>query len=230
MLVAMTAGIVVLGALFSIMELSLKQTARITNETYASQLGRTAMAKIISELHSACISPGYTPVLAGSSSDELLFRNATGEEAVIQTAYEHRIVWDSATSTLTDYSYRSNGGSWPEFTFPSTPTSTTRVASQISEMSSGGALVPIFRYYRYATATTGEESGSAPVSTLEETPLSTPLSETAAKTVASVSVSFEATATSASSPLERSLPISNQVTFAFSAPNVEKPINDSPCQ
>lgn len=230
LLVAMTAGIVVIGALFSIMEASLTQTARITNETYANQLGRTAMAKIVTEMHTACISPGYTPVVAGSTADELIFRDAVGEEAVLQRAYEHRIVWNSAARTLTDYAYPSNGGSWPNFTFSKTATSTTQLATRVSELESGGEPVPIFRYYKYATAASGAETSKEAVSTLESTPLSTPLSSEGAATAASVAVSFEAAASDAGRRLETPVPLTAQVTFAFSAPNVETPIQDSPCR
>ena len=84
LVVAMAAGIVVTGALFAILDVSLHQSARITDKVQADQLGRTAMTAMTDELHSACIAPEVTPVQAESSGTELRFVTAYGKEAVLE--------------------------------------------------------------------------------------------------------------------------------------------------
>lgn len=231
-LVAMAAGLVVIGALYSILTLSLRQTARITNETSASQHGRTAMAKILAELQTTCISPQFTPVQAGSSATKLIFISGHGSEAVLAEAEQHELVWSESAHTLTDTAYKNSGGEWPAFKFESaTPTSVTQIAERISKYESGGTTQPIFAYYKYAEAPLNVEGEAGPASTLEEiAPPASGFSSEEAATIASVRVSFDAAATSAGPELEHSIELSSQVTFAFSVPNSETPIHDAPCQ
>lgn len=232
LLVAITASIVVIGALYSILEFTTTQSVRITNETSADQLGRTAIAQVLEELHSACIAPSFDPVQTGSTPDELLFVSGYGREAALSRASLNRIVWDPKAQTLTSYVYESNGGEWPHFTYPalSSPTTRTLLASDVTQVRSGGEAEPVFRYYRYATAATGGEVATAAVSTLQSTPLNTPLSEEAAAEAASVLITFNAAATQAGATLEHSIALRSRVTFALSVPNSETPIHDAPCQ
>jgi len=237
-LVAMLTGIVVTGALFAILEVSLHQTARANDVVQASQLGRAAMTHVVDELRSACISSEFTPVQASSNSTKLVFRNAYSEKAVPTSATEHKIVWlkeggSEKAGSLTDFSYPSNGGSWPTFTYSTTesPVGGTVVAEHISESTNAkGENVPIFQYYKYATVAGSVESG-VPVGTLTRIEPGKELGATAAEEVAAVQISFRAGAVS---PLYKShgsvADFSNQVTFAFSAPNPEAKIEDGPCQ
>ena len=98
-LVAMVIGIVVTGALFAILEVSLHQTSRITDRVQATQLGRTAMTKMVDELHSACLAREFAPVRANSGPKELRFATGFSEKTLVEPseAYEHRIVWNGTT-------------------------------------------------------------------------------------------------------------------------------------
>ena len=79
---AMVVGIVVTGALFAILEVSLHQTSRITDRVQATQLGRTAMTKMVDELHSGCLAREFAPVQAGSGPKELRFATGFSEKTL----------------------------------------------------------------------------------------------------------------------------------------------------
>jgi type II secretory pathway pseudopilin PulG len=239
-LVAMITGIVVTGALFAILEVSLHQTARAGDVVQASQSGRNAMTHIVDELHSACMFSEFTPVQANSTPSQLVFRNTYSELAVPKSASEHKIVWlkeggSEKAGSLTDYTYPSNGGTWPAFTYSSTasPSSGTIVAEHLSEAKNAKSEgIPIFQYYKYATAAGSVESG-VPVGTLTPIALAAgkELGGTTASEVASVLVSFRAGAVSPQYKARGSIAdFSSQFTFAFSAPNPETKIEDGPCQ
>jgi Tfp pilus assembly protein PilW len=240
MLVGMLVGIVVAGALFAILEVSLHQTTLITDKVQANQLGRTAMTRVVNELHSACLSPGFKPIKEKSSETELRFTNGYSSEAVIPNAneakvagtgtFEHQIVWTSATSTLIDYTYKSTSGEGSESKFPeitsnhanATPTSGVLLASHVTQIPS----IPIFQYYKYATASTS--SSSTPIGTLVA--LTSPLTTASAEEAASVLISFRVAPADSKVEHNQYIDVSNQATFAFSAPNAETPIVDSPCE
>lgn len=231
-LVAMITGVVVTGALFAILEVSMNQSTRLSDVAQATQLGRTAMTRIVDELHSTCLSSGFTPVQEKSNANELIFTSAYSEKAEIPSERRDKVVWNEATGTLTDNIYLSNGGSWPTFTFPATPTS-VRIGEHIAqaEVESGGKSVklPIFRYYKYSTKSSTTPTAAS--STLnEKEPLEGTLSNTGAAEVASVVVSFKAAPNDNKATLGRGVSLSSQVTFAFEAPRSENPIEAAPCE
>ncbi len=257
LLVSMLTAFVVTGALFAILQISLKQTSLITDKVQANQLGRTAMTKIVDELHSACIQTGFKPVQATSTESELAFKNAYTSEAVILNAkeaeakttgtglFEHQIVWNSTAKTLTDFIYKSESGEGTTAVFPSldyskttheaphaSPVKGVLLASGVTQTeeknSSGETIkVPIFKYYKYNTEYTS--SSSTGVSTLTSLP-SGELKEAEANTVAAVLVSFRQAPVDNKSERDRYVDLSNQVTFAFSVPNAETPVVASPCE
>ena len=92
-------------------------------------------------------------------------------------------------------------------------------------------VVPMFQYFKYATVAGSAEAG-APIDTLTPMALASgaELTATTAGEVAAVQVSFTARPTDNAKTLGRVADFSNQVTFAFSAPNPEATIDDGPCQ
>ena len=85
---------------------------------------------------------------------------------------------------LSERSYAPTGGEPPEWTFASTPASTTRIVNGIGPAAVGEPpqVVPIFRYYAYEDA---DEDGA-----IETVPLKTPLSKTDASQTVRVDVAF----------------------------------------
>jgi prepilin-type N-terminal cleavage/methylation domain-containing protein len=233
LLVAMVAGVAVTAALFSILDVSLRQTARLTDKVQVDQIGRTTMTHIVDELHSSCIAYEFAPVLTKSSENELRFINAYGAESVISGAAEHRIKWESGSKTLIEKSYASTGGSWPKFTFSSTasPSAGVRIGENISQTVKEGTPAPIFEYFKYSSEATSTEH--TPLSALKATLEGNELSVKEAEEAAAVSISFTQSPTngySSSTGQDRNGNLTSRVTLAFSVPNNETPIHDAPCQ
>lgn len=242
-LVAIVTGVIVTGALFAILEVSLHQTSRLTDRIQANQLGRTAMTRIVDELRSACISPNFTPIQEGSTSNELIFIDAFGTESVLgekepeaatkepeKHIFKHKIKYEAATSRLIDEVFPATGGTWPNYTFSSTAKS-VRIGENIGQVEEAKAKVNVFRYYRYATATAS--SGTTSLSALTEMtelPLKAANKVDTPAKAASVRVTFMAGPTSGNSALNRNVEMSNQVTLAFSIPSAETPIEAAPCE
>jgi Tfp pilus assembly protein PilW len=241
LLVAIISGIVVCFALFAILNFATDQTARLTGYTQATQQGRLAMTKVVDELHSACLAPGFAPVQVGSSGSELRFINAYSEEAVISKTQinEHRIVWNEKAETLTDYTYPAiKEISWPSFEYSSTasPVGGVRIASNVAQSESGGKKIPIFQYYGYTSESS--ESATSGLSTLSTKPIITgaeTLNETTAPTAASVLVSFNAGPSVGKIAIGAfgkgvSDGLQTQVTLSFSVPISDTEVVDAPCK
>jgi hypothetical protein len=231
-LVAILTGVVVTGALFAILEVSLRQTARLTDLVQVNQLGRGTMTNVVDELRSSCLSPGFAPVQDNSTPETLYFITAFSPAAVISKteASEHKIAWSSSAQTLTDSKYLATAGEWPKFEFSSTPSTTTQLGTRITKGEVAGKEIPIFRYYRYAhAATSGAEAAE---STLSEIPLAAGKElGAAANEVASVGVTFKTSPTTDKTSFQGHVPVefSNQTTLAFSSPASESNVQDTPC-
>ncbi len=207
MLVAILCGVIITGALLAILQFSLRQNERITDDAQTNRIGRTAMNAIIEELRSSCTgfgataiqAPSTTPTspLAASNGSNLWFLsaygNSTSGQAVISKLVQHDINWTETSKnaggerlgTLTDYSFTGSGES-PNWTFPvlSTTNATARVlAKNVIPPSSG--TTP-FHYYKYDTTSTSSTYGQLVELGSAELPLTT----TTAKTIAKVSVGF----------------------------------------
>jgi Tfp pilus assembly protein PilW len=237
-LVAIAAGSIVCIALVTMLLFVTNQQARLSSVVQANQLSRTAMTKIVDELHSACLAPEFTPILEKSNNEELRFVNAYSQAAVISEskseAYEQRIKWNEATGKLIDYTYPSNGGSWPKFTFSgtATPSGGTILANNVTLNKAGGKTVPMFQYYAYTTTSSGTNESA--LSMLQTKALTVPLSKTAAGEAAAVLINFK-TAVGVKGKEEerpggRAVELSDLVTLAFSAPRSASSISDGPCQ
>lgn len=242
LLVSISMASVIMLALVAILEFSTRQTARITDVTEADQLGRTAMAKVVSDLDSACISPSFTPILEKSNETELRFINAYSEAAVISEAkpeaYLHEIKWSKTTGKLIDHIFPDTGGTWPNFTFTGsteTPKGGLLLAKGVEETKSEstGKALPVFQYYSYTTA--ASSSNDTALSTISSTTLEPQLTENEAAKAASVLVRFtvappESTTILGSAGEHTHVPLSNQVTLSFSVPKSETTTVDAPCE
>ncbi|HLJ04031.1 MAG TPA: hypothetical protein VKT31_11365 [Solirubrobacteraceae bacterium] len=158
LLVAMMAGVVVIGALMTMVDVTLRQTTRTFSKVGASQNARIVTQKIEDELHSACVASGVTPVQASSDANNLIFVSLWGNfsssnpaNAPSPTPVEHKIVYSSGTGTLTDYTYAATGGTSPNWTFSSSASSTVILATNVSASGS----TPVFQYFDFSQPTNG---------------------------------------------------------------------------
>jgi type II secretory pathway pseudopilin PulG len=254
-LVAMVTGIVVTGALFAILEFSVRQTSRISQVAQATQVSRGAMTHILDELHSACLATGFAPVQETSSPTKLVFQNGYSEEAEVPGVYTSKggstglktegartDTIEEKTGTLTDFVELGTGGEPGTYTFGAkTP---VRLAEHVSQAEIVNAKKeaekpPIFRYYEYAGASstgTGEAAATlTEVKLAAGEELKTKAKGIAAK-VAAVQVSFRTAASTkevklgASSESGTSADLTSLTTFAFSAPDSESTIAAGPCE
>jgi type II secretory pathway pseudopilin PulG len=233
LLVAMVSALVVAAAIMGLLVVSQHQTAILRDVGQATQYGRTAMTRIVDELHSSCIAKEFAPVQKESTPSKLILQNAYSKEAEIKSGERTRediITFNSASRTLTDETLPSTGGEYPAFTFGGTP-SKEIIGSNISETKQGARSVPIFTYYEYKKAP--EPDGSTEASTTLKEVTSVPakgFSESEANAIAGVGISFTAAPASGLETVGRSVNLNTLVTLAFSAPNTEAEIKDGPCR
>jgi type II secretory pathway pseudopilin PulG len=243
LLVAMISGITVMLALVAVLAFSTRQETHLANVSQATQLGRIAMTKVVDELHSACLAPGFAPILENSGPNELRFVNSYGKEAVISKTEvaEHRIVWNEKAETLTDFTYlATKEETWPHFKYSetATPANGVLIAKHVTQLETEGKKLPIFQYFSYDLES--NESASSGLNMLNTTPLKTPLEKEVALTAASVTISFNVgsgtTTTSLSNTLGKTLAKDvgdgqqSQVTLSFSVPASEAESVDTPCE
>lgn len=236
-LVSMIAGIVVMGAVLEMFVVSLHQTTHLTDNVQATQIGRTAMTHVVDELHSACIAREFAPVQEKSTYSKLIFRTGYSEKTLIEPAEasEHTIAWTGSypgSGKLTDASTKGSSGTWPNFAYAGTTTSTTLAENVYGpSLESESNKHVVFKYYKYASTaslgTTTTSSGSLEELKPSET---TGLTSAQAKETAAVLVSFSTAPLNGQTALNRKAEFSNLVTLSFSTPSSEATIKDGPCQ
>lgn len=146
-LVAMALGIVVVSAVITTLDATMAQATRTFTMIDATQRTRPALARIENELVSACLTSGVTPIQAGSTANSVIFMSAYGNAAQ-PTPIEHVITFSATSGTLTDSLYAVSGGSAPNWTFASSPYTTTRLLAGVAQSGTS----PVFQYFAYQQA------------------------------------------------------------------------------
>lgn len=217
LLTVLVVSIVVVLALFTFQDVTLRQTNRVFAKVDATQRARTTMAMIESRLQSSCVAENVTPIQTGSTGTSLSFVSKYGSAASL-TPEKHTIALNTSTGVLTDTVFQVTGGTSPNWTFSATPSSTQTLLDHVSGISG----TPVFRYYRYdiardsggnpyldaagnsymilldgtgtlPTGTTTSAGGNVPANTIpanSPTALTVPLSSTDAKVAAAVVITM----------------------------------------
>lgn len=249
LLIAMVSTVVVLAALVTILEVTYGQETRITDKVQADQTGRTAMNKIVEELHSSCTGfgagaiqkPTETPMspLEATGPANLWFVSAYGNkdsgEPLIEEVTEHDISWtttgtNSAGQTLgklTDYAFTSTKGNAKEgWTFPALTAAkaskTTTLASDViaPEAEEGKIKVAtLFHYYKYNT--------SGELTSLNSSEIGT---AAAAKEIAKVTIGFTQAPSSEDTHEGRTASFSDSVVLRFDPSETGSQADNFPCE
>ena len=151
--VVMAMGIVVIIGLFTIMDVTLRQTQRTATKVDATRRARNALADIENELHSACVdgSPpiqGVTNGATESDANNLVFVSFYGTSASPIPTW-HQITFNATAGTLTDSSAPASGSSqnWSQ----GSPITTTTLLTNVAQIPSTASVLqtPVFQYYAY---------------------------------------------------------------------------------
>jgi prepilin-type N-terminal cleavage/methylation domain-containing protein len=212
LLVAMTAGAVVMGGVIAAMLVTMRETNRVASHVDANQRARLTMTKIVNQLHSACVAPQIAPLQEDSSATTLSFLHQSGS-AVAPTPVLSKISLSGTTLSQADYPV--TGGAAPKWTFSSTPSSTVQLMTGISTIS---ASVPIFSYFAYSNGA------------ISSTSLATPLNTNAASAV-QVNIAFDAAPEKAvSGDTNAETAIKNAVLLRLTPPAYGSTTANLPCQ
>lgn len=150
LLVTMVAGIVVLSALYTILDVTLRQTSNTFTRLDSTGRSNAILAGIENELHSACVAEGETPIQGGangtqvSDGNDLVFLSQYGTSAS-PTPVEHKITYSPSTGQLTDSTYTTTGGQSPDWTFGTTSSSSKILLTNVTQNGS----TPVFQYFAY---------------------------------------------------------------------------------
>jgi Tfp pilus assembly protein PilW len=215
LLVATTAGIVVMATLSLLIIVVLHGSARVSARVDATQRGRIAVTRIVEQLHSACLAPKVAPVLKESSGTALKFIHSVGSQGSAVAPVPTRTKIEYSSGTL--YQYDEAGtGAYPNTTY-ATATKTT-LATTVAPIPPSSA---IFTYF-------GSTSGG-PVG--EVVPGVGGLTEIQAAGVIEVRVGLSASPTS--TPVKDSAAaasIKDGVVLRLTAPSYNEKATAPPCQ
>jgi len=142
LVIAASAGVMVLMGLFAMFDLSVKNSAQVTQRVDANGRAKPALQQLMNDLHSACTGPNIAPILSGSTSTELRFQTATGN-SVAPTPAKHVVAFQGGT--LTERVYPAIGGANPAWTYSASPSSTRVLLQDVSVPDAADG--PAFSYY-----------------------------------------------------------------------------------
>jgi prepilin-type N-terminal cleavage/methylation domain-containing protein len=140
LLVVMAAGVVVSSALFTILDVTLRQTTRTFSRVDATQRARYALESIEQELHSACYANDSFPIISGTPTSVSFWSQYGGGANLTPT--KHTISLDLLTGNLTDATYTTSGAS-PNWIASATPDNTRTLLTNVGQSGS----TPVFDYY-----------------------------------------------------------------------------------
>ena len=246
LLVVMLTATVIAGALFTILDVTLRQTTRTFTRVDATQRARTKLEALENELHSACVAANVAPIQAGSNGTTLNFLSYYGDVAS-PTPVWHSVVFSGGTVTDNSYGVSGTTPNWTQGALQSSYTLLNNVA-QIG-------TTPPFQYFAYQEAPKGsggyytDGAGNPYMMLLDGTsslpgtntfptasPLATPLSAANAALAAEVLINLSVGPTGGSQEntnlSDAKVSVTDSVILRLTPPanHVETGANFLPCQ
>ena len=213
LMVAASAGVLVLLGLFAMFDLATKNSAEVTQRVDANARAKPVMQRLMNDLHSACTGPAIAPVLPGSTSTQLQFQTASGG-GVSPTPEKHVVTL--ANGDLTENVYAASGGTNPSWTYSASPSSTRILIEDVSAPEAADG--PPFSYY-------GTQAGA-----IQTTPLPVPLSAADAARAVQVQVGLQVAPSS--QPIDdenTSVTLTDAAVFRFSPFSEDPTKANGPC-
>jgi hypothetical protein len=218
MVVAMTVGLVVLSAVFTLLESSVRLNSGVMSKTDAMQRGRQAMDIVTQQLRSqVCLDYSHSAVIEGATADSVTFYDdysADGKKPI-----KRKLTFDTTKHEIRSDRYDAAAGapSPPlESSYPVSATSTMRVLENIDRMTDPktNLPVPFLQYFAYGTPGAGELQA--------DQVLTPPLSKAAAARVARIEISFLARPTGAKDN-SKGVNLTDQIMARHADPNLSVP-------
>lgn len=216
-LVSTGTGIVVLGALTMVILVSMHANARVTARVDATQRARLVVTKIMQQLHSACVAPKLAPIQPGSTGTSMKFIHAPPSQGSAVAPMPTMTEISLSGGTLTQSDRPATGGSYPNWTYSSTPT-TTELLTDV------GPIPPSASIFSYYASSNGA---------LSPTPQTTPLEATATPLTIQVRIALNAEPTRGTTPVadaDASANVRAGATLRLTPPSFNEAAPALPCQ
>ena len=222
-LMASTVGMIVVLAIFTMLDSSVRMNTDVMSRTDAMQRGRVAMDVLTQELRSQVCLVDLTPaIVPGSDGSTVSFYSDFSDGNGSEPPKKRTLTFNDDTGAITTAIYNATQPEPRNGQFQVAPASTNlRLENAALQKDGGGRDVPFLRYYAYKW----EGDPPHPEATL---PLATPLSATDARRVARVDITFVARPTGADDD-DHGVNLTDQIMARHSDPNLARwdPINPS---
>lgn len=140
LLVGMIVGLIVTFAAFAILDRAFTANREAAERTEASQRARLGMDRIVQTLRSqVCIGPERAALSAADANSLTVLVDLSGGQAAPE---RRQIVYSPTARTITESVYPGTG-TFPNYTYPTSPTSTRTVLANVGPADAA----PLFRYY-----------------------------------------------------------------------------------
>jgi type II secretory pathway pseudopilin PulG len=196
LMVGMSIGIVVILASFMVLDRATVVSNEIADRQVAIERGRQAMELMTRQLRSqVCLGESAEPISYGDGSTITFYADLSdGSQNVAQRKLTFVSPSGSTPGKIKEDVY-AGVGTYPDLTFPSTPTTSRPLLERAQQVKVSGVAQPVFRYYAF-------QPGS-PTGDLDELP--TPLTAADASRTIMVRIAFVSTP-------ERTVPLDKDAT------------------
>lgn len=219
LLVAMMIGLATTLAVFTVLDVSVKQTNAIAGRVNATQRARLGMDQITRQLRSQVCYSTDIGALIEAKADSVTFHTDLSNGTRLLEKRE--LTFDPVAKKITEKTWAgvASAGVLPVL-FPAVTSTRTAVDDIVrAPVAERGPGQPIFRYYRYDPAV-------VPVQPTIE--LAAPLSAADLKLVAKIDIGFTALPPASKSTPSSSVTLVNEIYVRIANPNVTDPSNPVP--